>query len=119
MSNIDVCFGVQLTTKDHAGEISWSFGGCQSEFSPTTSAYASDTIYNQTCCFSTSRFSWVYELKCIDSFGDGWHHSFITVNGVNYCEDFLDGYETSAYIEANPSKYFTTVVYSLVIISVE
>ena len=32
-------------------------------------------------------------LRCVDSFGDGWHGGFITINGVNYCDDFVDGSE--------------------------
>ena len=39
----------------------------------------------------------------MDSFGDGWNGAFITINGVNYCEDLV-GNEKIVYIESNPSK---------------
>ena len=34
-----------------------------------------------------------YELRCIDSFGDGWQGGFITINGKNYCKDFTTGHQ--------------------------
>ena len=40
----------------------------------------------------------------MDNNNDGWHGAFITINGVNYCEDFANGNEKIVYIEANPSK---------------
>ena len=40
----------------------------------------------------------------MDNNNDGWHGAFITINGVNYCEDLV-GNEKIVYIEANPSKY--------------
>jgi hypothetical protein len=29
-----------------------------------------------------------YILRCIDSYGDGWHGATVTINGFNYCGDF-------------------------------
>ena len=31
-------------------------------------------------------------LKCIDTFGDGWHGGFITIGGEKFCEDFKRGH---------------------------
>jgi len=33
-----------------------------------------------------------YTLKCIDTYGDGWHGGFMTVDGIMYCDDFRDGH---------------------------
>ena len=98
----DVSIEVKLTTKRYAsgGEISWSFGTCNNN-----QQYQDNQEYNQQCHFSTSPSNWVYKLKCMDNRNDGWHGAFITINGVNYCEDFSNGNEKIFYIEANASKY--------------
>ena len=33
-----------------------------------------------------------YTLNCIDSYGDGWHGGFMTIDGKKFCEDFRDGH---------------------------
>ena len=95
---IDVSIEVTLTTKAYGSEISWSFGSCNSE-----QQYHNHQEYNQQCHFNTSPSNWVYKLTCMDSLSDGWHGAFITINGVNYCEDLV-GNEKIVYIESNPSK---------------
>ena len=97
---IDVCIDVELTTKTLASEISWSFGSCISN----VTEYKDNKMYSQTCCFSTSRSNWRYELQCKDSGEDGWDGAFITINGRKYCEDFTDWNEKIALVEAKPSK---------------
>ena len=42
-----------------------------------------------------------YFLHCNDSYGDGWDGAFITINGVNYCDDFLDGSEQIETLPCN------------------
>ena len=32
------------------------------------------------------------QLKCIDTYGDGWHGGFITIGGEKFCEDFRRGH---------------------------
>ena len=96
---IDVCIDVKLITKELASEISWSLGSCNSN----RQQYENNREYIQTCCFSTSPSKWTYDLRCMDSHGDGWHGAFITINERRYCEDFY-GSEKIAVIEANPSK---------------
>ena len=87
-------------------DISWSLGSCQSNRGyPGQSDYQGNQEYNQQCHFSTSPTTWVFRLTCKVYFSsDGWVGAFITINGVNYCKDFLNGREKIVYIEANPSK---------------
>ena len=33
-----------------------------------------------------------YTLNCIDSYGDGWHGGFMTIDGKKFCEDFRNGH---------------------------
>ena len=99
-SNVtDVCIDVKITTKELASEISWSLGSCNSN----GQQYENNQEYIQTCCFNTSPSRWLYNFRCMDSHGDGWHGAFITINERRYCEDFY-GSEEIAIIEANPSK---------------
>ena len=108
----DVFVDVKLTTTGVldwiADDISWSLGSCQSNRgNPGQSDYQGNQEYNQQCHFSTSPTNWVFRLTCKNTDGWGWGGAFITINGVNYCEDFLDGREKIVYIEANPSKYLS------------
>ena len=80
--------------------MSWLFGSCNNN-----QQYQNDQEYDQTCCFLTSPTNWVFQLNCKDSYGDGWHGAFITINGKDYCRDFLTGREETVYVEANPSKF--------------
>ena len=34
-----------------------------------------------------------YTVKCMDSYGDGWHGGFIKIDGQKYCEDFKSGHK--------------------------
>ena len=107
----DVVVDVKLTTTGVkwwiTEDISWSLGSCLSNRgNPGQSDYQGNQEYNQQCHFSTSPTTWVFRLTCKETNdGDGWGGAFITINGINYCEEFLTGYEKIVYIEANPSKY--------------
>merc|ERR1719331_1039074 len=35
-----------------------------------------------------------YNLECIDSYGDGWHGGYITIDGKEFCKDFRSGSKT-------------------------
>jgi hypothetical protein len=52
----------------------------------TGTNYASDTNYEVTNCQLEGGVD--YTLRCIDSYGDGWHGASVTINGVSYCSDF-------------------------------
>jgi len=32
-----------------------------------------------------------YTLRCIDSYGDGWHGAYVTIGENQYCGDFTTG----------------------------
>ena len=36
-----------------------------------------------------------YNLECIDSYGDGWHGGYITIDNKEFCRDFRSGHKTS------------------------
>ena len=96
----DVCIEIIITTREFASEISWSF----ETFCNSTQQYQDNQEYNHTCCYRTNS-AWQYKLRCQDANGDGWHGAFITVNDRRYCDQFSEGHETTALIEANPSKH--------------
>ena len=77
---------MKLTTKQHAGENSWSLDTCSSAHT-----YENDMEYFIECCLNVG----VYTLKCQDSSGDGWHGGFIEIQGTQYCEDFSGGTQKS------------------------
>ena len=72
---------MSITTKRYGNETSWTLGQCSS-----TSLHASWETKDAECCLPPGE----YTLECKDSYGDGWHGGYITINGVNYCEAFLD-----------------------------
>ena len=106
---IDVLVDVKLNTTGQiwwqADDMSWSLGSCQSDRgNPGQSVYEGNQEYSQQCHFNTSPTAWVFRLTCKNSYGGGWGEAFITINGVNYCDDFSLGFEKILYIEANSSK---------------
>ena len=78
------CFDVKLITKSYASENSWTLDSCQSK-----GGYANNNEYVEKCCLSSG----IYNLKCKDSYADGWHTGYIEVNGTKYCESFIKGEE--------------------------
>ena len=97
--SIDVCIEIKLTTRVFASEISWSFGlWCNS-----SQQYQDHQEVTQTCCFK-SISDWKHELVCKDSNNDGWNGAYISINGRKFCDDFLEGHEKEAIVEAKPSK---------------
>ena len=115
-SSLEVCIDVKLTTHiyvsyAYAKDISWSFGPCDSDRQPLgEQQYEDRKEYNQTCCFNTSPDKWVFELKCKQSEGHGWHKGFITISDKRYCDNFDDGFEKSEFVEANSSNYFSLAI---------
>jgi hypothetical protein len=78
----DVCFAVSLTTKNYGDETSWTLGECSS-----TSLHASWSTAEAECCLPPGE----YTLECKDSYADGWHGGYITINGISYCGSFSGG----------------------------
>lgn len=81
------CEEVTLRTRRYGNEISFSISG---DVQCSGSNFESRSRNIPTgCCVSPSQS---ITLRCEDSYGDGWHRGYITINGVNYCRDFIDGY---------------------------
>jgi len=49
----------------------------------------------------------VHTLNCIDSFGDGWHGGYLTIDGTNYCTGFTSGKLQTATIQVGVFEGFT------------
>ena len=73
---------MNLTIKEYAHEVSWTFGSCDS-----TEKYTSNGQHTERCCLAQGE----YTLSCKDRFGDGWHGGFMEIQGNRYCEDFEAG----------------------------
>ena len=71
-----------MVTKSYGRENTWALGSCESK-----EAYRNNNVYTQECCFAPSE----YDLKCKDSYGDGWHGGYLEIQGKKYCDDFLSG----------------------------
>ena len=72
-----------MTTKQYANEISWTLGTCASQ------TYGDFSEHIEECCLDVG----LYNLKCQDSYGDGWNGGLIEIQGTQYCEDFSAGLE--------------------------
>ena len=78
----DVCFDVMVMTTHYGGENTWALGTCAS-----TMEYDDYDTGEGQCCLPPGE----YTLECKDSYGDGWHGGYITINGNKYCENFAKG----------------------------
>jgi len=85
------CFDVTITTKQYGNENSWTLGTCVSD----AAGYQADQVYSEECCLEAGQ----YTLTCDDSYKDGWHGGFITIQGKQYCEDFTDGHQQAQDID--------------------
>lgn len=57
--------------------------------------------YDTNCCLKPGTEILVI---CKDSYGDGWHGSYLEINGKKYCEDFTDGKEFEVYATVQQSE---------------
>merc|ERR1719326_971357 len=74
---------ISIETTDYGYENSWSLGEyCSGR------GYLDDSSYEVTDCYMPAG---TYDLTCVDSYGDGWHGGFITINGEEYCSEFEEG----------------------------
>ena len=48
-----------------------------------------------------------YTLICKDSYGDGWHGGYITIEGVKYCENFDSGFMENHLISSSSGAQIT------------
>ena len=95
-TGLDVCFDVNLFTKELGNQISWSIGchdkSC-TECVSTPESGKDDSEYTQQCCLPANQQS--FSITCTDG-GDGWTDGYLEINGKRYCE--VDR-ETSRYIK--------------------
>ena len=70
------------TSKKFGKENSWSLGTCSNK-----SPHVSHTTAEATCCLTPGN----YTLECKDTFGDGWHGGYVTIEGAKFCEGFNKG----------------------------
>merc|ERR1712046_462687 len=82
---------ITLQASDWGGEISWQIADATGAVacSAPGGTYSSDTFYDIESCFLVGGTE--YTLTCTDTFGDGWHGGYITVEGTDYCGDFVSG----------------------------
>ena len=76
------CFEVSHTSKKWGSENSWTLDTCSN-----TSPHVSHATADAECCLPPGE----YTLTCKDSYGDGWHGGYVTIEGKNYCEKFSQG----------------------------
>ena len=53
----------------------------------SNSSSEDNSTAHSECCLPPGE----YTLKCLDSYGNGWHGGYITINGINYCGNFISG----------------------------
>ena len=78
-----------LTTKSYGNEISWALldqEDCTTVCSSQPpGSYPSHSSITDKCILTTGS---TYKLHCKDTFTDGWHGGYITIQGVRYCNNF-------------------------------
>ena len=48
----------------------------------------------KTCVLSLGK----YTLVCADSYGDGWNGAHVTIQGVKYCDNFIQGSDIRVHV---------------------
>ena len=90
--NSQYCFNVKTVTGDHGIENSWNIG-CVDHYCQiciNERKFDLHNTYDRECCLFEDQKE--YNINCYDSYKDGWHGGYLEINGVKYCEDFLEGY---------------------------
>ena len=83
---------VTMHLEDYPEEVEWEIIG---NSSPSSTTNCKGGPYNDkygtvhtTCNLAPGR----YLLKCIDTYGDGWHGGWLKIGGTKYCQDFTTGH---------------------------
>ena len=89
--NNEVCFNINLTTKDSGNDISWSVGTCKSagvgfpERCSANGGYLDNQQFVEHCCLEQGN----YNISCFDCSGNSWGEgASLEINGIKYCEQF-------------------------------
>ena len=80
---------VVVTTKSYPGENTFEILNAAGEVVCKGGPFDDRKEYPQPSCSLTDK---TYTIKCIDSYGDGWHGGFISLGSEKYCEDFRRGH---------------------------
>ena len=75
-----------MTVKKYPGEMSFTFYSSSST-SCDRDNYTKKGTWSKKCYLIPGD----YYLRCIDSYGDGWHGGYITILGTKYCTGFSSG----------------------------
>lgn len=75
---------VVVQTTSYANEFSWEITSSDLVVC-SGGPYTNDSTYDSVGCVITDGD---YTLRCIDSYGDGWHGGSVTIEGNQYCQDF-------------------------------
>ena len=93
------CFDVKTQTVGYGHENSWNIG-CADQYCQMCAndvTFSSRGQHHQKCCLPADQNE--YSINCFDSSEDGWHGGYLEINGIKYCEDFLDGSMTNATMQ--------------------
>ena len=85
-----ITFEVTTVTKAYGRENYWQIGmaagNCENERN-----YGNNNEYTQSCKLPAG----THNIKCKDTYGDGWHGGYLRINGAEYCKTFTNGREKS------------------------
>jgi len=86
------CVNVEFetTTFSWGYECTWKVDGRDAMCSSSRS-FSSYSVRTETCCLTPG----THNFNCFDSWGDGWHGGYVTVNGQKLCHDFNYGRKKS------------------------
>jgi hypothetical protein len=88
------CMNITVSTQSYGTEVSWTLTDETGSF--CAGSEYSDGLSNTstTCCLNFGR----YVVSCMDSYGDGWNGAVISIDGANYCDDFIWGHKWTANV---------------------
>jgi hypothetical protein len=66
--------------------------------------YRNRRVYTKNCCIPSGD----HELKCKDSYGDGWNGGYIEIDGIAYCKKFRSGREFTSSVNIGAAGLFLT-----------
>jgi len=88
------CRIVTMHVTEWGYENSFELGSCSGAVSHETNDAFNNQRHMFSCCIPEDR----YDLKCKDSYGDGWHGGYLEIDGNKYCESFSDGEEKVVHV---------------------
>merc|ERR1719329_1409515 len=83
---------VVITLKSYPDEIEWTITGSGAAAGITCGNGPYDGHYGEQPAEDCKLKAGDYTLKCIDTYGDGWHGGFMTIDGTMYCDYFTTGH---------------------------